>query len=249
MGKRPQIVQFYRSTRDARKHKRLRSVVDLQPLHEALIDENSEAGRELFKGCIMNESLLKVTEKQEHPAFCGLASSCVVLKGLGVDTTQDSIFEVLESKGFPKGWFSHFGFGFVDYAPHAVKVALNRHLKFDGIPLGAAAALMQSYTLNISKHNTGITPETFLEHLLPTLHTNSRTVFVANYNRGTLHQRGTGHFAPIAAYNPTHRKCFVLEVNQNRYPSVWVDLDMLTEATNTISPGGTKRGFLLITKA
>ncbi|KAJ9463365.1 Glutathione gamma-glutamylcysteinyltransferase [Diplonema papillatum] len=249
MPKRPAVVQFYRSMRDAWRHKRLASRLDRQPLPAQLTDAESEAGRELFEGSARNACLAACFEKQQHPAFCGLATCCVVLRSLGVHVTQASIFDVL-SPEFPEQWFAFFGFAFADRLPQAVKVALNEHLKYDGLPLNAARRLLEAHGMRVDTVgcSAGVTAESLLRDLRPTLHDGSRVVLVANYDRPTLGQRGTGHFAPVAAYHEAARKCLVLDVNWYRYPSVWLDVELLVQAFQPLSPGGTRRGYMLVSK-
>eukprot|EP01060_Flectonema_neradi_P027894 TRINITY_DN37533_c0_g1_i1.p1 TRINITY_DN37533_c0_g1~~TRINITY_DN37533_c0_g1_i1.p1 ORF type:complete len:253 (+),score=31.30 TRINITY_DN37533_c0_g1_i1:124-882(+) len=252
MSKRYQIVQFYRSLRDSCKHKKLVSKPDLQPPSNVLTPVESDLGRRITKsveGRLVNEKLLKALEPQRHPAFCGLATTCVTLRGLGIETSQPSIFSILDNKGFPPIWFGYFGFGFIDWMPHPIKVLLNHQLKYDGLPLSAATTLMQQFGLSVSMFKQPVSRETFVKHLEESLRKGSNSVIVVNYSRPSVQQRGTGHFAPVAAYSPEHDSCLLLEVNSWRYPSVWVRIDVLLDALNTISPGGTRRGFLKVSKS
>ena len=251
MGKRFQIVQLYRSLRDSAKHKKLISKSDRQPSSDVLTEIESKEGQllvESVKGKLINKKLLQSLEPQQHPAFCGLATTCVTLRGLGMEVTQEGIFNGLDTTGYPLIWFDYFGFGFADWFPHTMKISLNHLLKYDGLPLSAANALMRHYGLTVEMYKQPVSKEDLVQHLRESLLSESESVVVVNYSRPAVKQRGTGHFAPVAAFSPNYDSCLLLEVNSWRYSSVWVKLDVIIKAMNTTSPGGTRRGYMKISK-
>ena len=75
----------------------------------------------------------------------------------------------------------------------------------------------------------------------------SSDFLIVNYNRQTLHQQGTGHISPVAAYNAESNRFLILDVAAYKYPSTWVSATELWDAMNTVdSSSGESRGFLLV---
>ena len=245
---RPQVVQLYRSVRDAARHKKLRSVANPQEVRERTVALDTPQGQALLADAVVDRRLLACGEAQQHPAFCGIATCTAVLRYFGRDDAhQQRVFDAFDgAAGFPPVWFRYFGFGFADRLPRAAKAALNHHLKYDGMPLSAATALLtHAHGLGACTVKDGITPASLLEEAAAAVRDPGR-VLIANYDRGVLLQRGTGHFAAVAAHHEVSGRVLLLEVNSYRYPSVWVDAAVLAEAVNTVSPGGTKRGYVCI---
>ena len=254
MPQRAQIVQLFRSFRDARKHKLLKSRVDLQEVHEHTVPLESAQGQSLLQGCtLVNTDLLSRVQAQEHPAFCGVANCTLILQHFGRHVTQQGLFAPF-THSMPAVWFRHFGFGFCDYLPTFLKCRLNAHLRFDGLPMNAAVTLLsESYNLDVQRvDKDGISVEGLRADVLRALSVvggggvgeTPRTVLLTNYDRAVMLQRGTGHFAAVAAYNAEEDMCLLLEVNSFRYPHVFVKTERLVDAIATISPGGTRRGYL-----
>jgi hypothetical protein len=70
---------------------------------------------------------------------------------------------------------------------------------------------------------------------------------VVSYDRQSLGQTGTGHFSPIAAYDPVSDRVLILDTARFKYGPHWVDLETLFRAMNPLDPDTNKsRGYFLI---
>ena len=79
-----------------------------------------------------------------------------------------------------------------------------------------------------------------------TLPEHSRRYLLVNYSRLKLGQKrfSGGHYAPVGAVNYGMDRVLLLEVNQWRYPSVWVNISELWSAIQTQAGNGSWRGYL-----
>lgn len=84
----------------------------------------------------------------------------------------------------------------------------------------------------------GINDEKFIEQ---------QTFLVVSYNRKILQQTGTGHFSPIAAYDPKTDSALILDTARFKYPPHWVKLDLLFESMKSVDvETGRSRGYVLL---
>ena len=74
-----------------------------------------------------------------------------------------------------------------------------------------------------------------------------RGFFVVSFSREHLNQTGSGHFSPIAAYDPPSDSCLILDVARFKYAPYWVSVHELYEATKPIDEStGKSRGWFLL---
>ena len=70
---------------------------------------------------------------------------------------------------------------------------------------------------------------------------------VVSYHRQALQQTGSGHFSPIAAYDPVSDKVLILDTARFKYGPHWVDVPLLFDAMTRQDPEtGLSRGFVLL---
>jgi len=75
----------------------------------------------------------------------------------------------------------------------------------------------------------------------------SRKFLVVTYNRGTLNQTGSGHFSPIAAYDPISDKVLILDTARFKYGPHWVSLPLMFDAMIPCDPSTSQsRGYILL---
>jgi len=80
-----------------------------------------------------------------------------------------------------------------------------------------------------------------------TCHECSQKFLIASYHRGTLKQSGSGHFSPIAAYEPITDQVLILDVARFKYGPHWTPLSLLFEAMKPCDPDTNQsRGYLLL---
>jgi hypothetical protein len=111
-----------------------------------------------------------------------------------------------------------------------------------GLSLDELAAIARRNTKHRVTVLRALSYEDFRE-LLPHFNDPARR-YIANFQRGMLMGKGTGHFSPIGGYLAANDLVFVLDVNQKWKPWL-VDPKRLFAAIDTTSSDG-KRGLLLL---
>jgi len=245
-----QVRQLYRSMRDSIKQRRLVSRNEDLSSHPSLIKLQSPQGEEL---------LIKATEQhqdkpelrsslhiQAHPAFCASATVVTVLRSFGHSIPNESIMlqQALSDATFPAVWYRHWGMPMLDALPVPLKRRLMlEYFQYDGMPLAAVKALF-----DVHGHHTTLLQQLSVTELQQHAEESFAhgSVLVTNYGRSVLEQRGTGHLAPVAALSEKY--VLLLEVNQWRYSSFWVPMEMFWMAVAQKTPNGNGRGCLIVSK-
>lgn len=170
-------------------------------------------------------SLAKAFESQQRRAFCGVASSVVVLKALrrGQGPTQTT---------------------FVTDLPTELRVTVG------GMTLDELGELLRKQRVETEVvHAEDTTLETFRRKARENLSRAGDYVLV-NYQRSVLGQIEGGHISPLAAYNASSDRFLILDVAAYRYPPVWVSTADLWQAMNTVDPTSRRtRGFVMVRDA
>ena len=74
-------------------------------------------------------------------------------------------------------------------------------------------------------------------------------VLVVSYDRKTMGQTGSGHFAPVAAYDEVSDSVLILDTARFKYGSHWVKVPHLYEALQPVdADAGRSRGYIVLTK-
>eukprot|EP01062_Namystynia_karyoxenos_P043812 TRINITY_DN32099_c0_g1_i1.p1 TRINITY_DN32099_c0_g1~~TRINITY_DN32099_c0_g1_i1.p1 ORF type:complete len:306 (+),score=66.97 TRINITY_DN32099_c0_g1_i1:82-918(+) len=267
-----ELRRLLRGCVHAAKHRQLRSVPEALPYASALIPLDSAEGQRLLQTGTVDQDLIAHLQRQQHPAFCGVATVVTCVRRLHPDqhATQEDVFRPLRERGnFPNPWFAYFGYACGDLFPDAAKIRLNEHLKYDGLPCGAAVALLRAYGLHAVYHPAELAADESgavqagnddevpgdlqsFEAAVAAAVQGAGTVVVANYFRGALEQRGTGHFAPVGGLHRggggSPARMLVLESNSWRYPSLWAPVSTLWRAIATWTPNGRRRGYIVVSR-
>jgi hypothetical protein len=172
---------------------------------------------------------------QENQAFCGIASTVMVLNALGVKApiapewkrsyfTQDNLFN-----------------------EQTEAIISRQQIERQGLTLAQLATILESYSVKADIHYGGdLSLEAFRSTVSRNLKQSSNFVLV-NYSRRAIGQEGGGHISPLAAYNADKDQFLILDVSRYKYPSVWVKTRDLWEATKTTDSVSQKtRGVVLI---
>jgi hypothetical protein len=71
---------------------------------------------------------------------------------------------------------------------------------------------------------------------------------LVNYQRASLGQQALAHISPLAAYHAVTDRLLVLDVARYKYPPVWVPIERLWRAMNTVADktSGKTRGFVVV---
>lgn len=169
-------------------------------------------------------------ETQMRRAYCGVASSVMVLNALKSKTqgyhplTQDTFFN-----------------------PQAQSIHSSYAVTFSGMTLAQLAALLKSHNVKVEVYHAS---ETTLNQFRTQAKANLAhpgDYIIVNYQRSALGQEATGHISPIAAYHEQSDRFLIQDVSSYKYPPVWVSAKELWQAMNTTDLSSQKtRGYLIV---
>jgi len=236
---------------------------------------SSPAGRSLFDSASRHhglKSFFRLIEQfltQSEPAYCGITTLVMVLNSLSVDPRiiwkggwrwyEDSMLNCcvdmesvkesgislpkfvclancqgLQSERFLASESS------VDNFRAAVKEACIERVAADTVQTSLSSSPDEAGTEHKCAPQCSDKPQCCDNE-------ESQKILVATYHRGTLGQTGSGHFSPIAAYDPTSDKVLILDVARFKYGPHWVSLPLLFEAMMPCDPATDQsRGFILL---
>ena len=200
----------------------------------------SEAGMTLLSSSTARAdygSLAQVFLTQANLAYCGVASSVMVLNSLNLPAptvpgygsyrfwTQENLWSGTEGQA----------------------VVPASQVQRQGMTLSELATLLRSHGLRVDAiHGSDLDRIGFRRRLQQSLKDPSDRLLV-NYDRRRLGQEGGGHISPVAAYHAGRDQALILDVARYRYPAVWVPLEDLWQAIRSIDPSsGRSRGIVLI---
>ncbi len=202
-------------------------------LPRALIAADTPAGQQLLseKGFTADyDSLTRNFESQSRRAFCGVASSVVVLNALEPTAprlTQSTFFTDATNK-----------------------IRTSLQITFGGMTLAELGQLLQAHGAQVTVYYAS---DSGLDAFRSIAQKNLATAgdfLLVNYQRAALGQDEVGHVSPIAAYNVETDRLLILDVASYKYPPVWVSTEALWKAMNTVDPAsGRTRGFAVVTEA
>ncbi|QEX15174.1 hypothetical protein FRZ44_04540 [Hypericibacter terrae] len=210
------------------------------PLPPNLVGAATPAGETYFLEAEARAAYFPLADNfvtQKNQAFCGVASSVMVLNALQLPApavpeydpyttfTQDNVFSAATEAVIPADTIREMGMtldqlgAFIATQPVAVEV---HHAADSSLDVFRAAA--RDY---LSK------PGHFV---------------VVNYLRKAIGQEKGGHISPLAAYDGTSDRFLILDVARYKYPPVWVTAADLFAAMNTIDSDNENRsrGYVLI---
>ena len=210
------------------------------PLPANLIGAASDAGETLLIEADAREAYLPLAINfvtQQNQAFCGVASSVMVLNAIGVPAppvpqydpyttfTQDNILDARSEKVIPL-----------------------ETIKKQGMTLDELGGLLALQPVQVDvRHAADSSLESFRKEASEYLAANKRFVIV-NYLRKAMGQEKGGHISPLAAYDAESDRFLILDVARYKYPPVWVTTTDLFNAMKTQDSdnGNRTRGYVLI---
>jgi hypothetical protein len=174
---------------------------------------------------------------QTRPAFCGVASSVVVLNSLPAGPVM---------KGIPAEQLTQQSF----FDDATSKVRNEWRVTFGGMTLAQLRDLLNAHGANATATYASDTTLDAFRELAKTNLATPGDYLLVNYQRGALGQRPTGHISPLAAYNAENDRFLILDVAAYKYPPVWVKAEDLWSGINAIDPStGRTRGFVVVKAA
>ncbi|KAI9294093.1 Phytochelatin-domain-containing protein [Neoconidiobolus thromboides FSU 785] len=210
-----------------------------KPLPKHLIALSSKEGKDHFKNSMKSgytEAYFNTVGHfsfQSEPAFCGVSSLVMCLNALGIDPLKQwkGVWRwydegvVLEEACIPTEYILKNGVTFDQF--HCIS---KRHCKVQS---------QRGDNLDLEKFRLDI----------KRVCSSQNESLVLNFYRKTLGQTGTGHFSPIAAYDPITDKVLVLDMARFKYPPFFVDLKLLFDSMLSLdSTTNQTRGYFLLKK-
>ncbi|AFY37132.1 Glutathione gamma-glutamylcysteinyltransferase [[Leptolyngbya] sp. PCC 7376] len=210
------------------------------PIDESLIDFHTTQGRELLFSSAAQQDYLPLSEQfvtQINGAYCGIASMVIALNALGIEApfapelgekyfTQTNIFNTEMENIHPAD-----------------------KIRWQGMTLSQLGQLLSTYPVDVEVHHgSDLSLSEFRELVRQNLQEPNNYILV-NYLRRAINQESGGHISPIAAYNEESDRLLILDVATYKYPPVWVTVEDLWAAINTIDPSVDQtRGLVAISK-
>ncbi len=210
------------------------------PLPANLIGAASDAGETLLIEADAREAYFPLAINfvtQKNQAFCGVASSVMVLNAIGVPAppvpeydpystfTQDNLLDARSEQVIPV-----------------------ETIKKQGMTLDELGGLLALQPVQVEvRHAADSNLDTFRKEARGYLATQRHFVIV-NYLRKAMGQEKGGHISPLAAYDAETDRFLILDVARYKYPPVWVTTADLFNAMNTQDSDNDNRtrGYVLI---
>ena len=210
------------------------------PLPANLIGAASDAGETLLVEADSREAYFPLAINfvtQKNQAFCGVASSVMVLNAIGVPAppvpefdpyttfTQDNLLDARSEKVIPV-----------------------ETIKEQGMTLDELGGLLALQPVEVEvRHAADSSLDAFRKEARDYLSAEKHFV-IANYLRKAMGQEKGGHISPVAAYDVETDRFLILDVARYKYPPVWVTATDLFNAMNTqdADNGNRTRGYVLI---
>ncbi len=209
------------------------------PIPRSLINLNSSEGERLLLESQARSDYLPLSVQfvtQKNQAYCGVASSVMVLNALGIPAPLAPEFA-------PYRVFTQDNF----FNQQTQKVLTSEVVGRQGMTLDELSQLLATYPVATKAYHAGdISLEQFRALLVKNLQ-EPRNFVLVNYLRSRIAQEKGGHISPLAAYDQQTDRFLILDVSRYKYPPIWVAAADLWQAMNTVdSVSGRTRGFVLI---
>jgi hypothetical protein len=209
----------------------------LLSLPDSLISLNSPQGEKLLEGA-NNKNYLQFLEQivtQKNQAYCGVASSVIVLNALAVPAPVDPAYR-------PYSYFTQDNF----FSPTLVKILPPSLVSHFGMTLAMLQKALNTFPVRTNIFYANNIDESKFRKIAKNALTDNKGVIV-NFYRPTLNEPGGGHFSPLAAYNEKFDKFLLLDVARYKYGPYWVTTSALVKAMQTMDKTSKKsRGFIVV---
>jgi hypothetical protein len=200
-----------------------------QNLPPNLISNESVMGQKLLDESVrVDYPILQANfVSQSRRAFCGVASSVIVLNSLHNSqpaVTQSTLFN-----------------------SETRKVINPLKVTFGGMTLAQLNEILQANQLETKPiYAADIDMKQFRSLVQKNL-SNADDLVLVNYRRPALNQAGGGHISPIAAYHQASDRFLILDVAAYKYPPTWVKTRELWNGINSIDQTSNRsRGLITI---
>lgn len=173
---------------------------------------------------------------QANLAYCGVASAVMALNSLAVPAPAAAGY------GRYRFWTQENLF-----QPATQPFVRPERVAKEGMTLEQLAGLLGRHGLKVHWWTADRFDAASLRGLLRRSLADPGDRLLVNYDRPLLGQAGGGHISPLAAYDARSDRVLILDVARYRYPSVWVRMEDLLRAMQSVdSSSGRSRGLVRI---
>jgi hypothetical protein len=212
------------------------------PLPETLVAAASDAGEAILVDADAREAYFPLVNSfvtQQNQAFCGVASTVMVLNAMGLPAPAVPAFE-------PYRTFTQENV----LTPDTEKIIPLATIMKQGITIDQLAGLIGTYPVTVQlTHAADSTVDRFRTEARQALATPGQFVIIS-YLRKAIAQEKGGHISPLAAFDVETDRFLILDVARYKYPPVWVKTTDLFSAMNTTDKDNDNktRGYIVIAK-
>lgn len=212
------------------------------PLPETLVAASSDTGEALLIDADAREAYFPLVNSfvtQQNQAFCGVASTVMVLNAMELPAPAVPAFD-------PYHTFTQDNV----LTPETEKIIPLELIKKQGITVDQLAAMIGTFPVTVKlSHAADSSVDTFRAEARAALATPGHFVII-NYLRKAIGQEKGGHISPLAAFDKETDRFLILDVARYKYPPVWVKTVDLFGAMNTIDKDNDNktRGYIVIAK-
>jgi len=205
-------------------------LVELASTEGALRLKESEFSGAFFR-------LIRYFNPQKNLAYCGVASSIMVLNALPVPKPQ----------GGPHGTYPFYTQENY-FSPEASAIKAPEKVAKEGMSLTELTDILNAHPGVEAKNYFASTTTIEIFRKLTVAQLNSSDSYIlVNYLRKTLGQRSGGHISPLGAYHQPSDSFLILDVSQYKYPPVWVPAKALWQSMiEKVDESSLSRGFVLV---
>jgi hypothetical protein len=216
---------------------------DTLPLPDNLTGLSTHDGEAYFGESDAHEAYFPLASNfltQKTQAYCGVASTVMVLNALGVPApvvpeyapyrtfTQDNVLSERTDAVLPR-----------------------ETLARQGMTLDQLGGILATQPVKAEVHHAGDSSVDEFRKLASAYLGEPGHFVIVNYLRKALGEEVGGHISPLAAYDGKADRFLILDVARYKYPPVWVKTVDIFAAMNTPDAvsGNKTRGFVLVTAA
>lgn len=200
---------------------------------------DTEHAAQLFDGAKVKGhfwTMCRYFISEKFLTYCGIASSVTVLNSLGVDAPEDPQI-------YPYKMFTQDNI-FTDEVLHHRRPL---DVEKGGNTLEQLASILTALHVQVDTYfGSELDLAKCRDVLVSALQSPDQRVIV-DFDRKVLHQKGSGHFSPLAAYHEEEDRFLLMDVARYKAPPCWVKAVVLHEALRgTDSTSQKSRGFLVV---
>ena len=209
-------------------------------LPDRLVDLRSPRGEAFLLESHALEAYFPISvvfETQKTQAYCGVASTVMVLNALRAPAptspqyqpyavfTQDNVLDDKTDAIRPRDLLAH-----------------------RGMTLDQLGQILALHPVTVEVHHAASGGVDEFRKLAADYLSRENHFVIINYLRKALGQEWGGHISPLAAYDEKADRFLILDVARYKYPPVWVTTSDLFDSMNTPDPDNENktRGYVLI---